>query len=87
MVNVSISNPVAHRLEGVEFTGTRGGIAQRFLVPRDGLEDLDYNMLETPAALLEAFGRHQDHIAEVAAKALDGGKGGPAAIVLNSLLL
>jgi hypothetical protein len=87
MATVSISNPVALKLEGVEFTGTRAGAEQRFLVPRDGIEDLDYNMLETAEAMLEAFERHKDHIAQVAAKALDSGQGGSGTLVLQSLLL
>ena len=87
MASVSISNPVAQRLVGVEFTGTRGGAAQRFMVHREGLEDLEYNVFETTEALMEAFDRHKSHIAEVAAKALDAGQGGNGTLVLQSLLL
>ncbi len=87
MASVSISNPVAQRLEGVEFTGTRAGVTQRFMVHREGLEDLEYNVFETSEALLQAFDRHKTHIAEVAARALDGGRGGSGTLVLQSLLL
>jgi hypothetical protein len=87
MASVSISTPVAQRLDGVEFTGTRAGVAQRFMVHREGLEDLEYNVFETPEALLQAFDRHKTHIAEVAARALDAGQGGSGTLVLQSLLL
>jgi len=87
MASVSISNPVAQRLKGVEFTGTRAGVTQRFMVHREGLEDLEYNVFETTEALLQAFDRHKTHIAAVAAKALDAGQGGSGTLVLQSLLL
>lgn len=87
MASVSISDPVAQRLDGVEFTGTRAGVTQRFMVHREGLEDLEYNVFETSEALMEAFNRHKPHIAEVAAKALDAGQGGNGTLVLQSLLL
>ena len=87
MASVSISNPVAQKLSGVEFTGTRGGVSQQFMVDREGLEDLEYVEFETTQALLEAFERHKDHIAQVAAKALDAGQGGNGLLVLQSLLL
>ena len=87
MAGVSISNPVAQRLDGVEFTGTRAGVSQRFMVHREGLEDLEYNVFESTEALLQAFDRQKTHIAEVAAKALDAGQGGSGIFVLQSLLL
>ena len=87
MAGVSISNPVAQRMEGVEFTGTRGSVTQRFMVQREGLEDLEYNEFETVAALMEAFDRHKGHIANVAAKALDAGQTSAGTLVLQSLLL
>jgi len=87
MASVSISDPVARRLEGVEFTGTRAGVTQRFMVHREGLEDLEYNEFQTTEALLQAFDRHKTHIAQVAAKALDAGQGGSDTLVLQSLLL
>ncbi len=86
MVSLSISNPVAS-LDGVEFVGTRGGAEQKFVVYRDGLEDLEYKLFETDEAMLEAFSRHRSHIAEVAAKALDEGKGGPKMVLLQNLFL
>ena len=86
MAGVSISNPVALRLDGVEFTGTRAGVSQRFMVHREGLEDLEYTVFETTEALLQAFDRQKTHIAEVAAKALDAGQGGSGTFVLQSLL-
>lgn len=87
MAGVSITSPVAQSLDGVEFTGTRAGVTQKFMVHREGLEDLDYNVFETSDALLQAFERHKDHIADVAGKALDAGQGGNGTLVLQSLLL
>jgi hypothetical protein len=86
MASLSISNPVVG-LDGVEFTGTQDGLAQKFLVYRDALEDLEYQLFETDEALMQAFSRHRGHIAEVAAKALDEGKGGGKTVLLQSLLL
>lgn len=83
---LSISNPVAG-LDGIEFTGTRDGVEQKFVLYRDGLEDLEDRLFDDDAALMQAFMRHRAHIAEVAAKALDEGKGGPRMVVLQTLLL
>lgn len=86
MASLSISNPVA-ALDGVEFTGVHGGVEQKFLVYRDALEDLEYQLFETDEAMMQAFARHRAHIAEVAAKALSDGKGGGKTVLLQSLLL
>ncbi len=86
MVSLSISNPVAG-LDGIEFIGTRAGVEQKFVLYRDGLEDLEDRLYETDDMLMEAFIRHRVHIAQVAAKALDDGKGGPRMVVLQSLML
>ena len=86
MASLSISNAVSG-LDGIEFTGTAGALQQRFVLYRDGLEDLEYQLFETDEALMQAFLRHKLHIAKVAAKALDEGKAGPRMIVLQSLLL
>lgn len=86
MGSVSILNPVA-ALDGVEFTGAVGGFQQKFLVYRDALEDLEYKLFETDEAMMLAFSRHRGHIAEVAAKALDEGKGGSKIVLLQTLLL
>jgi len=86
MGSLSISNPVV-ALDGVEFTGAQGGIEQKFLVYRDALEDLEYQLFETDEALMQAFARHRGHIAQVAAKALGEGKGGGKTVLLQSLLL
>ncbi|HSI53228.1 MAG: DUF1488 family protein [Ramlibacter sp.] len=86
MASLSISNPVAS-LDGVEFTGTRDGVEQKFIVYRDGLEDIEYKLFETDEAMMEAFTKHRLHIAEVAAKALDEGKGGPKMVILQNLFL
>lgn len=86
MASLSIANPVPN-LDGIEFTGTRDGVEQKFVLYRDGLEDLEYKLFDTDEDLMQAFLRHRLHIAKVAAKALDEGKGGPKAVVLESLLL
>ena len=86
MASLSISDPVAG-LDGIEFTGTRDGQAQKFVLYRDGLEDLEYKLFENDQALLDAFARHRGHIAQVAAKALDEGRGGPKMVVLETLML
>jgi hypothetical protein len=86
MSSLSISNAVAG-LDGVEFTGTLDGVEQKFVLYRDGLEDLEYQLFETDEALLQAFAKHRLHIAEVATKALGEGKGGAQPVVLQSLLL
>jgi hypothetical protein len=86
MASLSISNP-AVGLDGVEFTGVQGGVEQKFLVYRDALEDLEYQLFETDEALMQAFVRHRAHIAEVAAKALSEGKGGAKTVLLQTLLL
>ncbi|MDB5872029.1 MAG: hypothetical protein JWQ07_1471 [Ramlibacter sp.] len=86
MASLSISNPVAS-LDGIEFIGTRGGVDQKFVLYRDGLEDLEYKLFETDDALMQAFSRHRSHIAEVAAKALDEGRGGPKIVILENLML
>jgi hypothetical protein len=85
MSGVSISNPVAN-LDGVEFTATRGKVAQKFLAHREGLQDVDYSVFETTEALLKAFQRHQGQIANIAGKALDAGRLGNQTVVLQSLL-
>jgi len=82
---VSISNPVANA-DGVEFTATRGGVEQRFLAHREGLQDLDYSIFDTAQALMNAFERHQGQIANIAGKAMDGGRRDGQTVVLQSLL-
>ncbi len=84
MSGVDITDPVV-RQDGVEFTATRNGVEQRFLAHREGLQDLDYSVFETAAALLKAFNRHQGQIANIAGKALDLGARAET-IVLQSLL-
>ena len=86
MASVSISNPVA-TMDGIEFTGATPALTQKFLVHREGLEDLEYEILETGPEMLRAFERHKGHIAIVAAKALHDGRGGPATVVLQTLLI
>lgn len=86
MASLSIENP-APNLDGIEFTGIRDGVEQKFVLYRDGLEDLEYKLFDTDEDLMQAFLRHRAHIAEVAAKALDEGKGGPKMVVLETLLL
>lgn len=85
MADISISTPEARGLDGVAFTGTRAGTAHSFMVPREALEDVEYNMFDTAEAMLEAFGRQRARVAEEAAKALDGGRTG-APIVIDSLV-
>jgi hypothetical protein len=65
-----ISNPRAQGLDGVLFTASANGAQQEFVAAREGLEDLAYEMLETEAAMLAAFARHQDQVAAAAEKAL-----------------
>ena len=84
--SLSITDPIAS-LDGVEFVGTRNGVPQKFVLYRDGLEDLEYKLFETDEALLQAFSRHRVHIAQVASKALDEGQGGAGPVVLQSLFL
>jgi hypothetical protein len=86
MAGVSISNPVA-TMDGIEFTGVGAGLTQQFLVHREGLEDLEYEILETGPEMLRVFDRHKGHIAVVAAKALQEGRGGPQLVVLQTLLI
>jgi hypothetical protein len=86
MGRLSISNPVVG-LDGVEFTGADGGVEQKFVVYRDALEDLEYQLFETDEALMQAFTRHRIHIAEVAANAIAEGKGGGKPVLLQTLLL
>jgi hypothetical protein len=85
MSGVNISDPVATK-DGVEFTATRDGVVQRFLAHREALQDVDYSIFETEAALLKAFHRHQGQIANIAGKALNEGRRGERAVVLQSLL-
>ncbi len=85
MTDISIANPEARGLDGVAFTGTRGGAAHSFLVPREALEDVEYTMLETADAMLDAFGRLQDRVAQEAARALDAGRTGTP-IVIDTLV-
>ena len=86
MPNVSISDAKAQGLEGVSFRASAHGANQEFLVSREGLEDLEYNLFETAEAMMEAFHRQQEQIALVVAKALHEGAGGQPTIVLHSLL-
>jgi len=85
MSGVNISDPVVKQ-DGVEFTATRNGVQQRFLAHRQGLQDLDYSVFETAAALLKAFDRHQGQIAKIAGRALDCGAGRGETVVLQSLV-
>ena len=85
MGGVSIANARAEGLDGVVFTGTLDGAERRFLVAREGLEDLEYTVLESAEALLDAFQRHAPQVALVAAQALQQGAGGDP-VVLQSLL-
>jgi hypothetical protein len=86
MAGVSISNPVA-TMDGIEFIAVGPGVNQKFLVHREGLEDLEYEILETGPEMLKVFDRHKGHIAVVAAKALHEGRGGPSVVVLQTLLI
>ncbi|MBX3586006.1 MAG: DUF1488 family protein [Ramlibacter sp.] len=86
MAGISISNPVAQGLDGVAFSGERDGVTHSFVVSREALEDVAYEMLETPEALLAAFGQHQQGVADAACLALDAGATGSPAITLASLL-
>lgn len=86
MGRLSISNPVV-ALDGVEFIGAHRGIEQKFIVYRDALEDLEYQLFETDEALMQAFTRHRLHIAEVAANAIGQGKGDGRPVLLQTLLL
>jgi hypothetical protein len=74
-------------LDGVEFTATRDGVAQQFVLYRDGLEDLEFRLFESDEELMSAFARHRLHIARVAARAWDAARGGGRPIVLQSLML
>ncbi len=85
MVSLSISNAVAG-LDGIEFTGKTDHVEQKFVLYRDGLEELEDVLYESDEALMEAFVRHRVLIAHTAAKALDEGKGGPKMVVLQSLM-
>jgi hypothetical protein len=85
MSGVSISKPVV-KMDGVEFTATRGGVQQKFLAHREGLQDLDYSIFDTAEALLKAFNRHQGQVANIAGKALDQGGASGEIVVLHSLL-
>lgn len=84
MAGLTISGAAAQGLEGVSFTGTLDGKVQEFLVPKESLEDVEYNVFETPEAMLEAFGRQHDAVAKAAAQAL--GAGGAGRITLQSLI-
>jgi len=86
MAELSISNPVPS-LDGVEFIGVANGQEQKFLLNRDALEDIEYQLFESDAPLMQAFAKHRSHIALVAAKALDEGKGGARTVVLQNLVL
>lgn len=86
MAGISISNSAAQGMDGISFTGTQEGAQQAFLVPREALEDLEYTVFETPQAMLDAFHRHQQGIAEGAARALNGATPGGPTIVLQTLL-
>jgi uncharacterized protein DUF1488 len=85
MSGISLSNPVA-KVDGVEFTATRGDEERRFLAHREALQDLDYSVFETAEALLKAFDRHQGQIAKIAGGAMDQGDGDGRTVVLHSLL-
>lgn len=84
MAGMTLSNASAQGLDGVVFTGTLGGKTQEFLVPKESLEDVEYNMFETPEAMLEAFGRQQEAVAKAAEQAM--GASGGARITLQSLI-
>ncbi len=89
MATIEISNAETVGIDGVMFTGTRGGTACTFLVVREALEDVEYQELASAQELLDAFGRQQALIASCAAKALDAGttgKDGAAHIELQTLL-
>jgi hypothetical protein len=86
MSSVSISDARAQGLEGVAFVATAGGVSQQFIVTRESLEDLEYAMLESAEALLQAFKNQQQQVLAVVAKALQQGPTGPAPITLQSLL-
>lgn len=85
-MGVNISDARAQGLEGVVFTGSQDGVQRRFLATREGLEDLEYNVLETAEAMMEAFHRQQAQVALVAAKALQDGTAGDP-VLLQSLLV
>jgi hypothetical protein len=84
-MGVNISDARAQGLEGVAFTGSLDGVQRRFLAAREGLEDLEYTVLETPEAMMEAFQRQQAQVALVAAQAIDSGAAGDP-VLLQSLL-
>jgi hypothetical protein len=86
MGGVSISDPQAQGLEGVSFSGALDGVERRFIAMREGLEDLEYAMLESAEAMLAAFQRQQAQVALVAARALQSAGPGDGPIVLQSLL-
>jgi hypothetical protein len=85
MAVATLSNPRAEGLEGVRFLATLDAASQEFIASREALEDLAYDMLETPEALLAAFGSHQETVAAAAGKALAEG-GGKSPELLASLL-
>lgn len=86
MGRLSISNAVVG-LDGVEFVGAHGGVEQKFILYRDALEDLEYQLFETDEALMQAFTRHRLHIAEVAANAIGQARGDDKPVLLQTLLL
>ena len=80
MADITISGPMAQGLDGVAFTAMRDGVAHSCMVSREVLEDAEYNMYETPQAMLEAFDRLRQRVAEEAARALDAGATGTVRI-------
>lgn len=86
MSSVSISDARAQGLEGVAFVATSGAVTQQFVVTRESLEDLEYAMLESADALLQAFKNQQQQVLAVVGKALQQGTASPTPITLQSLL-
>jgi hypothetical protein len=86
MPSVSISGARAQGLDGVCFTASADGAQQEFMVTRESLEDLEYTMLESAQAMLQAFERQRAQIGLVAAKAMQEGPPGRPVVTLQSLL-
>jgi hypothetical protein len=86
MSSVSISDARAQGLEGVAFVATAGAVTQQFIVTRESLEDVEYAMLESAEALLQAFKNQQQQVLLVVGKVLQQGTSSPAPITLQSLL-
>lgn len=86
MSSVSITDARAQGLEGVAFVATSGTVTQQFVVTRESLEDLEYAMLESADALLQAFKNQQQQVLAVVGKALQQGTTSATPITLQSLL-